>query len=106
MGQVLTHGDVGRSVTLFHQSVTLNNASASGWCFARFYYSRSSGSASVCQQPSWRQGCGIVSVRNETNDPLALVGSVATLVIAAIKAGYLPARYASRIDPRIALRHD
>ena len=40
------------------------------------------------------------------NDPLALMGSVATLVIAAILAGYLPARNASRIDPMIALRHE
>jgi len=40
------------------------------------------------------------------NDPLALTGSVATLVTAAILAGYLPARKASRIDPMIALRHE
>jgi ABC-type antimicrobial peptide transport system permease subunit len=40
------------------------------------------------------------------NDPLALMGSVLTLVSAAILAGYLPARNASRIDPMIALRHD
>jgi macrolide transport system ATP-binding/permease protein len=40
------------------------------------------------------------------NDPLALVGSVLTLVTAAILAGYLPARNASRIDPMIALRHE
>ena len=40
------------------------------------------------------------------NDPLALTGSVVTLVSAAILAGYLPARHASRIDPMIALRHD
>jgi macrolide transport system ATP-binding/permease protein len=40
------------------------------------------------------------------NDPLALMGSVVTLVSAAILAGYLPARNASRIDPMIALRHD
>jgi predicted permease len=40
------------------------------------------------------------------NDPLALTGSVVTLVGAAILAGYLPARNASRIDPMIALRHD
>jgi macrolide transport system ATP-binding/permease protein len=40
------------------------------------------------------------------NDPLALTGAVVTLVGAAILAGYLPARHASRIDPMIALRHD
>ena len=40
------------------------------------------------------------------NDPLALIGSVVTLVSAAILAGYLPARHASIIDPMIALRHD
>jgi predicted permease len=40
------------------------------------------------------------------NDPLALTGSVATLLAAAILAGYLPARNASRIDPMIALRHE
>ena len=40
------------------------------------------------------------------NDPLALIGSAVTLVIAAILAGYLPARNASRIDPTIALRHE
>jgi macrolide transport system ATP-binding/permease protein len=40
------------------------------------------------------------------NDPLALTGSVVTLVGAAILAGYLPARNASQIEPMIALRHD
>jgi predicted permease len=40
------------------------------------------------------------------NDPLALTVSVVTLVSAAILAGYLPARSASRIEPIIALRHD
>jgi predicted permease len=40
------------------------------------------------------------------NDPLALTGSVVTLLSAAILAGYLPARNASRIDPMIALRHE
>jgi predicted permease len=40
------------------------------------------------------------------NDPLALTGSVVTLVSAAMLAGYLPARHASRIDRMIALRHD
>jgi macrolide transport system ATP-binding/permease protein len=40
------------------------------------------------------------------NDPLALTGSVVTLLSAAMLAGYLPARHASRIDPMIALRQD
>jgi macrolide transport system ATP-binding/permease protein len=40
------------------------------------------------------------------NDPLALTGAVVTLVTAAILAGNLPARNASRIDPMIALRHE
>ena len=34
------------------------------------------------------------------NDPLALMGSTVTLVSAAMLAGYLPARNASRIDLR------
>jgi predicted permease len=40
------------------------------------------------------------------NDPEALIGASAILVSAAILAGYLPARGASRIDPMVALRHD
>ena len=44
--------------------------------------------------------------RMKPNDPLALTGSMVTLVSAAILAGYLPARNASRIDPMVALRHD
>ena len=40
------------------------------------------------------------------NDPLALTGAIVILMSAAILAGYLPARSASRIDPMIALRHD
>jgi macrolide transport system ATP-binding/permease protein len=40
------------------------------------------------------------------NDPLALIGSAVTLAAAAILAGYLPARNASRIDPMTALRHE
>jgi predicted permease len=40
------------------------------------------------------------------NDPLAMAGAVATLGSAAILAGYLPARRASRIDPMAALRHE
>ena len=40
------------------------------------------------------------------NDPPALAGAAATLVLAAILAGYLPARNASRIDPMVAVRHE
>jgi len=40
------------------------------------------------------------------NDPLALTGAVVTLASAAILAGYMPARRASRIDPMTALRHE
>jgi len=40
------------------------------------------------------------------NDPLAVAAAVAILVSAALLAGYLPARNASRIDPMIALRHE
>ena len=40
------------------------------------------------------------------NDPLALTLAVVTLLAAAILAGYVPARKASRIDPMTALRHE
>ena len=40
------------------------------------------------------------------NDPLALTLAVAILLMAALLAGYAPARKASRIDPMIALRHE
>lgn len=40
------------------------------------------------------------------NDPPALMLAVSTLLAAALLAGYLPARKASRIDPMIALRHE
>jgi predicted permease len=39
-------------------------------------------------------------------DPRAMVPAVAILVIAALAAGYLPARKASRIDPMTAVRHE
>jgi predicted permease len=40
------------------------------------------------------------------NDPRALTVAVAILLSAALLAGYVPARKASRIDPMIALRHE
>jgi len=40
------------------------------------------------------------------NDPLALIAAVASLLSAAILAGYFPARKASRVDPMVALRHE
>ncbi|MFL6350896.1 MAG: FtsX-like permease family protein, partial [Bryobacteraceae bacterium] len=40
------------------------------------------------------------------NDPLALTLALITLLSAALLAGYMPARKASRIDPMAALRHE
>ncbi|MGA7238638.1 MAG: FtsX-like permease family protein, partial [Bryobacteraceae bacterium] len=40
------------------------------------------------------------------NDPLALAAAVVFLAGAAMLAGYVPARRASRIDPMAALRHE
>jgi ABC-type antimicrobial peptide transport system permease subunit len=39
-----------------------------------------------------------------SRDPFALAATTVTLSVAAVTAGYLPARRASRIDPAIALR--
>ncbi len=40
------------------------------------------------------------------NDPRALAFAAITLSIAALAAGYGPARRASRVDPMVALRHE
>ena len=44
--------------------------------------------------------------RMKPNDPIALAAATAFLTIAALAAGYAPARRASRIDPWIALRDE
>jgi macrolide transport system ATP-binding/permease protein len=42
----------------------------------------------------------------KADDPASIVTAVVTMAIAAIAAGYGPARRASRIDPLVALRHE
>jgi macrolide transport system ATP-binding/permease protein len=42
----------------------------------------------------------------QPNDPVTLATAIGILVLAAVLAGYAPARKASRIDPMVALRHE
>jgi macrolide transport system ATP-binding/permease protein len=44
--------------------------------------------------------------QTEPHDPLTMAVAAASLVVAAILAGYLPARSAANIDPMSALRHE
>ncbi|HYL63662.1 MAG TPA: ABC transporter permease [Candidatus Methylomirabilis sp.] len=44
--------------------------------------------------------------RMKPNDPVTLAAAIGILVLAAVLAGYAPARRASRIDPVVALRHE
>jgi predicted permease len=40
------------------------------------------------------------------HDPLTIGGAIVTMLIAALLAGWLPARRACRLDPMVALRHE
>jgi ABC-type antimicrobial peptide transport system permease subunit len=42
----------------------------------------------------------------EGHDPVVLISSAALLVTIAVTAGFIPARYASRIEPMRALRYE
>jgi ABC-type antimicrobial peptide transport system permease subunit len=42
----------------------------------------------------------------EPGDPAAMIAAATILTAAAMLAGYVPARRASRIDPMAALRHE
>ncbi len=44
--------------------------------------------------------------QTEPHDPLTMAVAAASLLVAAILAGYLPARSAAKIDPMSALRHE
>ncbi len=44
--------------------------------------------------------------QTEPHDPLTMAVAAVSLLVAAILAGYLPARSAAKIDPISALRHE
>ena len=44
--------------------------------------------------------------QTEPHDPLTITVAAASLLVAAVLAGYLPARSAAKIDPMSALRHE
>jgi ABC-type antimicrobial peptide transport system permease subunit len=44
--------------------------------------------------------------QTEPHDPLTMAVAAASLLVAAILAGYVPARSAVKIDPMSALRHE
>jgi len=42
----------------------------------------------------------------EPHDPVTIVGTIAIMVIVAVLAAWIPARWAARVDPMVALRHE